>query len=389
VKQRSDALERAARIEAAPAIAALPASRPFVAPEELARRVGRADLLRLGANESAFGPPPRALAAMHAELVRTSYYGDPESLALREVLAARHACSPENITVGAGIDDLLGLVVRGYCAPGDVSVSTLGSYPTYVYHVLGFGARLETVPYAADGSVRLDALAARARETRARLVYLANPDNPSGAFASRDAVAALVAALPANCLLVLDEAYGDFVAPDELLPDVIDPRIVRMRTFSKAYGLAGARIAYCIAPRETIDTFAKIRSHFHVGRISQAGALAALDEFGFIASVVAEVARGRAEYEAFAARLALRTLPSRTNFVCIDIGSRDGAEAMVEALLQLGIFVRKPGAPPLDGHIRVTVGTANDRLRFGEALGEALPACEALARSAKNARTPT
>ncbi|GAC1302578.1 MAG: pyridoxal phosphate-dependent aminotransferase [Vulcanimicrobiaceae bacterium] len=376
-------------VPAAPAIAALPASRPFVAPEELARRVGRTELVRLGANESAFGPPPGALAVMHAELARTSYYGDPEATELRAALAARHACAPENITVGAGIDDLLGLVVRAYCAPGDVSISTLGSYPTYVYHVLGYGVRLETVPYAPDGSVQLDALAAHAHATRARLVYLANPDNPSGAFVSRDALAAFVDALPADTLLVLDEAYGDFVAAHELLPDVVDPRIVRMRTFSKAYGLAGARVGYCIGPKETIDTFAKIRLQFHVGRVSQAGALAALDEPQFIASVVAEVARGRAEYEAIAARLALGTLPSRTNFVCIDIGSRERAEAVVDALLQRGIFVRKPGAAPLDGHIRVTVGNAHDRQLFGEALGETLLATEAVRCLEPNARVPT
>lgn len=361
-----------APIAAAPSIAALPPNTPFVGPEELARRSGRANLLRLGANESAFGPPPRALEAMHAELARTAYYGDPESLALREALAFRHACAPENVTVGAGIDDLLGLVVRAYCAPGDVSVSTLGSYPTYAYHVLGYGARMETVPYTHDGCVDLHGLVARAHETDAKLVYLANPDNPSGSFATREAVAAFARALPTRTLLVLDEAYGDFVAASERLPDVVDARIVRMRTFSKAYGLAGARIAYAVGPRETIATFAKIRLHFGVGRVAQAGALAALEESAFVASVVAEVARGRSEYDAIAARLALRTLPSRTNFVCIDLGSRARAEATVAALLARGIFIRKPGAPPLDGFIRVTVGTADDRQRFGDALFEAL-----------------
>lgn len=373
----------AAAIPATPLLEALPPSRPFVGPEELARRVGRTELLRLGANESAFGPSPRALEAMHAELARSAYYGDPESLDLREKLAALHGCEPENLTIGAGIDDLLGLVVRGYCAPGEVSVSTHGSYPTYVYHVLGYGARLETVPYALDGSVRLDELAARAHATAARLVYLANPDNPSGAFAPRDAVAAFVAALPASTLLVLDEAYGDFVDPSERLPESVNPRIVRLRTFSKAFGLAGARVAYAIGARETIATFAKIRLHFGVGRVAQAGALAALDDPAHVASVVAEVARGRTEYAAFAARFALATLPSRTNFVCVDIGSRERAEAMVEALLRRGIFVRKPGVAPLDGHIRVTVGTANDRERFREALGEAL------AELGENASTPT
>jgi histidinol-phosphate aminotransferase len=362
---------------AAPVAAALPPNRPFVAPEELARRVGRTSLLRLGANESAFGPPPRALAAMRAELERTSWYGDPESTELREALADRHGCAPQNVTVGSGIDDLLGLAVRAYLAPGETTVATHGSYPTYVYHVLGYGARLESVPYAAGGALDLDALAARARETGARQIYLANPDNPSGAFAGRDEVGALLEALPPGVLLVLDEAYGDFVAREDLLGDEIDPRVVRLRTFSKAYGLAGARIGYALAAPEIIATFGKIRLQYGVNRTAQIGALAALAESAFVADVVAEVARGRAEYRALAQRLGLATLPSHTNFVCFDLGSRARAEAMVEALLVRGVFVRKPGAAPLDGHIRVTVGTQPERQTFAETFAEALFALDA------------
>ncbi len=358
--------------KAAPIVAALAPSRPFVAPEELARRNGGVPLLRLGANESAFGPPPRALAAMRAELEHISWYGDPESLALRDALAARHGCGAESIVVGAGIDDLLGLVVRAYLAPGDVAVATLGSYATYVYHVLGYGARLETVPYTAAGAVDLQALAVKAREAGARQVYLANPDNPSGAFSGRAEVERFVAALPQDALLVLDEAYADFVAPSELLPDAIDPRIVRMRTFSKAYGLAGARIAYAIAAPAVVATLGKIRLQFGVNRSAQVGALAALEEPDFVANVVAEVERGREDYVALAGAFGLGTLPSRTNFVCIDLGSRERAEAAVDALLGLGVFVRKPGAPPLDRYIRVTVGPPNERSAFAVAFAEAL-----------------
>ncbi len=356
------------------AIAALPESRPFIAPEELAKLGGHTDLLRLGANESAFGPPPAALAAMQAAVARTSWYGDPESMDLREALAARHGCELEQLAVGAGIDDLMGLVVRAYLGLGDVSVATLGTYPTYAYHGLGYGARLETVPYANDGTVQLEALARRAHETGARAAYLANPDNPSGTFVDARAVAAFRAALPGGCLLVLDEAYADFVPAAELPGMDVDPRVVRLRTFSKAYGLAGARVGYALAAREIIAIFGKIRLQFGVNRTGQIGALAALSDERFIREVVAEVARGRDEYHALAASLGLRTLPSRTNFVCIDIGSRERAEAMVAELLRRAVFVRKPGAPPLDGFIRVTVGTQEERERFGAAFTAALHA---------------
>jgi histidinol-phosphate aminotransferase len=362
---------------AAPAIEALPLTTPFVAPEALARGAGHAELLRLGANESPFGPAPRAIDAMRAELDRTCWYGDPESMELREALAARHACGVENITVASGIDDLLGLAVRGYLAPGDVTVATLGSYPTYVYHVAGFGGRLDAVPYERDGSIALERLAERARTTRARLVYLANPDNPSGSFAPRRAVEALVEALPAGAALVLDEAYADFVEPQELLGAAIDARVLRMRTFSKAYGMAGARIGYCLAAPAVVRTFQKIRHHYGVNRTAQVGALAALGERRFVDDAIAEIVRGREEYRALGERFGLSTLPSHTNFVCFDLGSRARADAMVEELLRHAVFVRKPGMPPLDGHIRVTVGAASERARFALAFGEALQALKA------------
>ncbi len=173
-------------------------------------------------------------------------------------------------------------------------------------------------------------------------------------------------------LLFLDEAYADFVPRADLPPDVIDPRTIRTRTFSKAYGMAGARIGYALASAETIGIFQKLRLHFGVNRTAQIGALAALEDDAFLRGVIAEVARGREEYRALAVRHALAAPPSATNFVCIGIGTREQAEAMVGVLLELGVFVRKPWAPPLDGYIRVTVGTPGERAAFAERFGEAL-----------------
>jgi histidinol-phosphate aminotransferase len=368
---------RAHEPQPAPIVAALPLTTPFVAPEELARRVGRHDLVRLGANESSFGPPPAALAAMRASLERSAWYGDPESYELRTALARKHGCAIENLSVGAGIDDVLGLLVRAYLAPGDVAVGARGTYPTFAYHVAGYGGTFETIDYSPGGTIDLEALAARARATpRARIVYLANPDNPSGSFASRCDVAALVEALPPHVLFVLDEAYADFVHANDLIPDAIDPRIVRLRTFSKAYGLAGARVAYALGSPATIANLQKIRNHYGVARAAQTGALAALDEGEFVASVVAEVARGRDDYAALARASGTHTLPSHTNFVLFDAGTRARGEALVARMLERGVFIRKPGAPPLDRYVRVTVGTAPERARFGAAFDDALRSLE-------------
>jgi histidinol-phosphate aminotransferase len=353
-------------------VAAVPPSTPFVAPEELARRFGRDRLLRLGANESAFGPSPRAIGAMREAVGLTSWYGDPESLELRAALAARHGCAVDEIVVASGIDDLMGLIVRAFCAPGDACVATRGTYPTLFYHLNAYGARAEFADPAPDGGLVPENVVDAVRRSGAKLVYVANPDNPSGGFAPRAALAELREALPDDVLLFLDEAYADFVSRDELPPDVIDPRTIRTRTFSKAYGMAGARIGYALASADVIAAFQKLRLHFGVNRTAQIGALAALGDDAFLRGVIAEVERGREDYHALAARHGLPSLPSRTNFVCVGIGTRADAEAMMGALLELGVFVRKPWAPPIDGYIRVTVGTAAERAAFAERFAEAL-----------------
>ncbi|HKU68284.1 MAG TPA: aminotransferase class I/II-fold pyridoxal phosphate-dependent enzyme [Candidatus Baltobacteraceae bacterium] len=332
------------------------------------REGGHASLLRLGANESAFGPSPKAVEAMARELPRISWYGDPESYDLRSALAVRHGCGIENICVGSGIDDLMGLAVRAFVAPGSVALATRGTYPTFSYHVTGFGGTLETVPYRADGCVDLDALVARANELRPAIVYIANPDNPSGTLQPASEVVRLFEALPANTLLFLDEAYADFVDEERNFPPLLHGRLLRVRTFSKAYGMAGARVGYMISTPRNVVTFQKIRLHYGVNRNAQIGALASVEDEAFRAQVVAEVARGREDYYAIAASLGTGALRSHTNFVCIDFATSERATAVMNGLLGHGVFIRKPGAPPLDRYVRVSVGTARERVEFGARL---------------------
>jgi histidinol-phosphate aminotransferase len=353
-------------------VAALPATVPFVPPEAIERRTGHPLTLRLGANESMFGPAPRARAAMLAAVERIALYADPEGYELRAALAAKLGIAIENVGIGSGIDDFLGLVVRAFLDPGEVAVTTLGGYPTFNYHVAGFGGVLERVPYRDDRN-DLDGLSAAAHRTGAKLVYLVNPDNPSGSWHSGEAVQAFLESLPDGCLLLLDEAYHEFAPPGTVPPlDAGDPRVVRVRTFSKVYGMAGARIGYALAAPETIAAFDTIRHHYGVNLVAQAGALASLAEDDFVASVVAKVARGREEYATLARELGLTPLPSATNFVTIDVGGVDRAKALVAALAERGVFIRMPGAPPLDRCIRVTVGTAEQRAAFAPILRAAL-----------------
>jgi histidinol-phosphate aminotransferase len=351
----------------------IPATVPFLAPEAIERRSGKALTLRLGANESAFGPSPLALEAMRKAAARVNWYGDPESYDLRAALARWHGVGMENVVIGCGIDDLLELIVRTYLEPGKAAVTSLGGYPTFAYHVAGYGGKLERVPYRDDRN-DLAGLAEAANRSRAHIVYLANPDNPSGSWVTAQEIGALIEALPEDCLLLLDEAYSDF-APAEALPlvDVTDPRVIRARTFSKAHGMAGARIGYALAAAEIIAAFDKIRLHFGVNRVAQAGALASLQDAAHLESVVAAVAEGREEYATLARDLAFTPLPSTTNFVTMDVGAVERARALVAALAERGVFIRMPGAPPLDRCVRVTVGTPEERAALAEILRAVWP----------------
>jgi histidinol-phosphate aminotransferase len=355
-------------------VAALPATVPFVPPEALERRIGRGLKLRIGANESAFGPSPKAVAAIRTGAERVNWYCDPEGYVLREALARHHGVARDNIGLGIGIDDLLGLIVRAFVDPGDPVVMSLGAYPTFAFHVAGFGGRFVHAPYRGDRN-DAEALAAAARASGSRIVYLSNPDNPTGSWLTADEQLRLVAGLPAGALLVLDEAYSDF-APAGSLPQIgpEDRRVIRLRTFSKAHGMAGMRIGYAIASAEIIAAFDKIRHHFGVSRLAQEAALASLGDPEFIAEVARRVAEGRADYARIAAGLGLETLPSATNFVAIDMGSGARARATLTHLLEEeACFLRMPGVAPLDRLIRVTVGTEPERRGFAAALARVLP----------------
>jgi histidinol-phosphate aminotransferase len=328
---------------------------------------------RIGANESVFGPSPKAIAAMRHAAAECWMYCDPENYDLKVALAEELGLSPANIVVGEGVDALFGYTVRLFTDPGDAVVSSLGAYPTFNFHVAGHGGRLVTVPYVEDREDPALLLEAVRRE-RPKLLFFANPDNPMGSWWPAHEVQALIDAVPMDTVLVLDEAYIEF-APSGTAPDldVSRPNVIRYRTFSKAFGMAGARIAYAIAEESVAKAFDKIRNHFSVNRVAQAGALAALADKAHLASVIEKVARARETIGAIARAHGLVPLASATNFVAVDCG-RDGAYArrVLDGLIAQGVFVRMPGVAPLNRCIRVSAGTDADLAVFAEALPRAL-----------------
>ena len=351
---------------------ALPASVPFVGPETQERALGAPFQARLGANESVFGPSPSAIAALgQADHWK---YGDPENYDLRHALAGHLNAHAENIVVGEGIDGLLGYLVRLLVGPGDAVVTSDGAYPTFNYHVAGFGGTLHKVPYDAADREDPAALFAKAAEVDAKLVYLANPDNPMGTFWTGADITKAMQALPKTTLLVLDEAYIE-CAPDHAASDLPwdDPRLIRMRTFSKVYGLAGARIGYAIGHPDLILAFNKVRNHFGMSRGAQAAALAALADQDWLAQVTSQIAQSRERIGQIAAQTWIEDMPSATNFVAIDCG-KDGvfAKAVLEGLIAKGIFVRMPFSSPQNRCIRVSCGAQQDMDVLAKALPEVL-----------------
>lgn len=361
-----------------PLALSLPATVPFVGPETQERARGARFAARLGANENVFGPSPKAISAMQAATADIWMYGDPENHDLRQALAAKHGISPENIMVGEGIDGMLGYLVRLLISPGDSVVTSLGAYPTFNYHVSGFGGTIHTVPYVDDHEDPAS-LFAKAAEVGAKIVYLANPDNPMGSWHRGADIVSAMDHLPEGCLLLLDEAYVECAPEGTAAPvEANDPRVIRMRTFSKAYGMAGARVGYALAAPSLISAFNKVRNHFGMNRAAQAGALAALQDEQWLSHVLGEIIAARARIAEIALENGLTALPTATNFVALDCG-QDGAYAkrILDALIAQGIFVRMPFAAPQNRCIRISCGPKCDLDAFAAALPLALNAAKA------------
>jgi len=369
-----------------PLVASLPDTVPFVGAEVQERSLGRPFAARLGANECVFGPSPKAVEAMSRAASDVWKYGDSASHDLREALAAQIGVTPANVIVGEGIDGLLGYLVRLMVAPGDAVVTSDGAYPTFNYHVAGYGGILHKVPYR-DDTEDEQALVARAAEVDAKLIYLANPDNPMGTWLQGTQIVAMLDALPEGCLLVLDEAYAEF-APAQAVPDIdiTDPRVIRMRTFSKCYGMAGARVGYALGAAPLIAAFDKIRNHFGMSRISQAGALAALGDTDYLKTVLNQVSTARSSISALAIEHELKPIPSATNFVAIDCGEDVAlARNLLTSLANEGIFVRMPLVAPQNRCIRISAGTPTDIATLAAAFPRALEAARHLATNRKPA----
>lgn len=356
---------------AAPGIAGLTPYQPGKPEGELAREYGVSDIVKLASNENPLGPSPRALAAAQEAVAGAHRYPDGGAWALRQQLAAGHDVAPECLIFGNGSNDVLDLVARAFLAPGRSAVFAEHAFAVYPIATRSAGAEAVVVPANPANHPHpfghdLAAMAEAARRPGVAVMFVANPNNPTGTWVDGDAVAALLAAVPREVIVVLDEAYVEYARD---VPGYVDgrrwltrhPNLVLTRSFSKAYGLAGLRVGYGIAHPAVADLMNRVRHPFNVNAAAQAAALAALEDEAHIARSVAENAAERGRLTTGLERLGLRVLPSAGNFVCARVGD---AAAVNEALLRAGVIVRPVAGYGLPEWLRISVGRPgeNDRL---------------------------
>ncbi|HYY05927.1 MAG TPA: histidinol-phosphate transaminase [Candidatus Limnocylindria bacterium] len=336
--------------------------------EELERQLGIRDSIKLASNENPLGPSPKAVAAITAALGNLHRYPDGSVFYLKRRLAERLGVPSEEIIVGNGSNEIIELVVRTFLRPQEEAVMANQAFVIYRMVVQAAGGIPRIVPLR-DFTHDLEAIA-DAVTSRTRLVFLANPNNPTGTIFRRAAWEAFLRALPPHVIVVADDAYAEYVE-DREYPDTIAARgdgsvpVVTLRTFSKLYGLAGLRVGYGVAPAALIDAMDRIRQPFNVNALAQAAALAALDDEEHVRRTLA-VNRAGMTYlvEAFG-RLGLAYVPSAANFVMVRVGH---GLRVYEALLRRGVIVRPMDVYGFPEHVRVTVGLQAENERFVAAL---------------------
>ena len=346
-------------------IADLPSSVPFVGPESQERSRSTKFKTRIGANENVFGPSPQVIEAMRGAAADIWMYGDPENFDLKRAIAKKHNLNAENILVGEGIDGILGYLVRMFVEQGDNVVTTDGSYPTFNYHVNGYGGILIKAKFKNDHE-NPDELVEKANSCKAKIMYVSNPNNPMGTINNANTIESILENLNQETILCLDEAYADFV-PENELPKISETnkQVLRMRTFSKAYGMAGARVGYCIGHPDLISSFDKVRNHFGMCRVSQIGALVSLEDKDHLNLVIEKVRNSIHTLEMIAKENSCKFIKTHTNFLAIDCGfDGDFAKKVLNSLISNGIFVRMPFTSPQNRCIRVSAGTEDEMELF-------------------------
>lgn len=349
----------------------LPVYKPGKPIEEVKRELGLEQVIKLASNENPYGSSPAALEAITKELVNVSIYPDGSSTELTEVLAKHLGVKRDNLIFGCGSDEIIALITRAFFLPGDENIMADQTFSVYKSNAEIEGAVSIEVPLK-DGTHDLTSMLAQIND-KTKAVWVCNPNNPTGTIISEQELTAFLDRVPSHVMVVLDEAYYEFVT-DEAYPQSVPmieryPNLVILRTFSKIYGLASLRIGYGIARPEVIDLINRVREPFNTSRFGQAAAKAALEDQAFVQECAERNAVERAYLQNEFTRLELPFFPSQGNFIMVDL-DMPSATAF-QSLLKQGIIVR-PGFHVYPTYIRVSVGTSEQNRAFVTALKNTL-----------------
>jgi histidinol-phosphate aminotransferase len=356
-----------------PALESIPSYQPGRPIEEVARELDlpAAEIIKLASNENPLGPSRLALAAMRRALTHANLYPDGNAFYLKQKLAGKLSVTPANLILGNGSNEIIEFV--GHALMSSDAEVVVSQYCFAVYPIVTalFNAKLVTVP-ARNYGHDLDAMLA-AITPRTRVVFVANPNNPTGTHVDRDALLRFVNAVPQHVLVALDEAYIEFLDnPLDLVSEIaagLRPNVLLMRTFSKVYGLAGLRLGYGIGCLDLITALEKIRQPFNINALSQAGAIGALDDSAHVEKTRRNNARGLRLFARTFRKLKLEFIPSAANFILVRVGE---GQRVFTAMQKLGVIVRPMGVYALPEWIRISIGTPKQNQRCIEALKQAL-----------------
>jgi histidinol-phosphate aminotransferase len=340
--------------------------------EELERELGIHDAIKLASNENPLPPSERVQKAIAAALGDLNRYPDGSGFYLRQALAKKHGLTTDHVVLGNGSNELIELLVRAFLRPGDEAVVPHPSFVVYPMIVQASGG-IRVMVMLKDYKLDLEAMA-RAITPMTKLVFIANPNNPTATMVTADEVEAFMHKVPERTIVVFDEAYIEFALgpdfPDSLAYVKQGRKVVVLRTFSKAASLAGLRVGYAVADPDAISLMNRIRQPFNVNSLAQAAALAALEDESHILECVRMIEAGRHYlYDEFKA-LGLKYVPARANFILVDVG-RSAADIYQKLLLQ-GVIVRPMTSFGMESALRVTVGTPEENRRLIKALKTAL-----------------
>lgn len=340
--------------------------------DELERELGISDIVKLASNENPLPLSAKVKAAINAELSELSRYPDANGYHLKQALADEYGVAAEQITLGNGSNDVLELLARAYVSEQDEVIFAQYAFVVYPLVTQAIGANAVAVP-AKDWGHDLDAMA-KAITDKTRMIFIANPNNPTGTFLASADILAFLEQVPEHIIVVLDEAYFEYVE-QSARANSIDwlqrfPNLVVTRTFSKAYGLAALRVGYAISSPVIADILNRVRQPFNCNSVALAAACAALKDKQYLAESVALNQQGMEDLVAFFEQHQLAYIASKGNFITFDTG-RDGQQVYQE-LLKLGVIVRPIGGYGMPAHLRVSIGTSAENQKFKTALAQVL-----------------